>query len=52
MSEDAAALEQEALEQLAAEREAFEARFQAKVFLGVAKTLNICDRAIFARLVR
>jgi hypothetical protein len=52
MSEDTDSHEQEVLEELAADREAFEARFPAKVFLGVAKTLNIRDRAIFARLVR
>jgi hypothetical protein len=44
MSEDdATALEQEVEAQLAAEREAFEARFPPKVFLGVAKALKIRD---------
>jgi hypothetical protein len=52
MSKDADAREQEALEAEAADREKFEAKFPPKVFLGVAKTLNIRDPAIFARLVR
>jgi hypothetical protein len=53
MSEDdAAALEQEVLEAEAAEREAFEARFPQRDFLGVARALKIRDPAIFARLVR
>jgi hypothetical protein len=50
--DDATDLEQEALEQLAAEREAFEARFPPRDFLGVARALKIRDPAIFARLVR
>jgi hypothetical protein len=52
MSEDTDSLEQEVLEAEAADREKFEAKFPPKVFLGVAKTLNIRDPAIFARLVR
>jgi hypothetical protein len=53
MSEDdAAALEQEVLEAEAAEREAFEARFPPKAFIGVARALKIREPAIFARLVR
>jgi hypothetical protein len=53
MSEDdATALEQEAEAQLAADREAFEARFPPKDFLGVARALRIRDPAVFARLVR
>jgi hypothetical protein len=39
--DDAAALEQEALEQLAAEREAFEARFPPEAFTEVAKALKV-----------
>jgi hypothetical protein len=42
MSEDdTTALEQEALEQLAAEREAFEARFPPKAFAEIAKALKV-----------
>ena len=53
MSEgDATDLEHEALEAEAAEREAFEARFPQRDFLGVARALKIRDPAIFARLVR
>jgi hypothetical protein len=53
MSEDdEAAFQQQVLEAEAAEREAFEARFQPRDFLGVAKALDIRDPAIFARLVR
>jgi hypothetical protein len=53
MSEDdMTVLEQEALEAEAAEREAFEARFSPRDFLGVARALKIRDPAIFARLVR
>ena len=52
MSEDTEALEQEALEALATDREAFEARFPPVVFIGVARALKIREPAIFARLVR
>ena len=42
MSEDdATALEQEAAESLAAERDAFEARFPPEAFTGIAKALKI-----------
>ena len=52
MSEDdATALEQAVEERLAAEREAFEARFPPKAFIGVARALKIREPAIFARLV-
>ena len=52
MSEDTEALEQEALEVLATDREAFEARFPPVVFIGAARALKIREPAIFARLVR
>jgi hypothetical protein len=39
--DDTTALEQEALEELAAEREALEARFPPKAFTGIAKALEI-----------
>jgi hypothetical protein len=41
MSEDTDSLEQEVLEQLAAQQEAFEARFPAEAFKGIAKALKI-----------
>ena len=52
MPEDTDSLEQELLEAEAADREAFEARFPPKDFLGVARALKIRDPATFARLVR
>jgi hypothetical protein len=41
MSEDTDSLEQEVLEQLAAEREAFEAHFPPEAFTGIAKALKL-----------
>jgi len=41
MSEDADAREQEAAELLAAEQDAFEARFPPEAFTGIAKTLKV-----------
>src|SRR5215472_13472504 len=41
MSEDADALEQEAAELLAAEQDAFEARFPLGAFTGIAKALKV-----------
>src|SRR6516164_6543840 len=52
MAEDTAALEQEALAQLAEQEDAFKKRFPPPVFAGVARALKIRDRATFARLVR